>query len=786
MSTYIKSKKHGAASRLHTSLSASLSTSLSLSVAASALAFGLPMQSQAQQAGGDTLPAIEIKDRESSFKTDKVSSPKFTQPLVDTTQTITVLKKELLQSQLATTLTEALQNSAGVGTFSTGENGSTNTGDAVFMRGFSTANSIFIDNIRDLGGVSRDVFNIEQVEVVKGPAGADNGRGAPTGYINMVTKQPTLENVYSGTATYGTGDQKRVTADLTRHIDGLNGAAFRLNLLKQDSGVPGRDRVQNNRWGVAPSFALGLGTPTRAYFNYLHIERNNVPDTGTPTIGLPGFYQFSSTTAAPTVNTTVPAVNNGRNPPVSRSNFYGLASDYDKSISDMVTARIEHDVNADLTIRNITRYGKTAQNYVMAGPYLIDGSNSNPMNWTVSRILQVRDEENEILTNQTNVAFKFETGRVKHTITTGVEFMRETQKTRGYVYTGLGILPNSNLYAPNAYAPAGANPTSDEARTKTATNTIGVYLFDTLELSSAFQINAGLRLDRYYSTLFGLSRNTKRGAPTLPTDPLVWSSLRKADKLLNWKLGALYKLAPNGSIYVAYATSQQPPGGAGLALSDSNSSADNSNFAPQKTRSTEIGTKWEVFDKRLLLSAALFRTEVSNEVKQDASTSTLYTQSGKKRVDGIELTASGEIVRGWSMNGSAALMNAKITDGTGNATATSQQNNATLSFSPRKTLTVWNIYQFPEGFTIGGGVRYVDTMARTASTSAVGTVSTLNTQSYWIADAMAAYQISKNASVQLNLYNLSNERYSASMNAAGLRYIPGAERSAKLSLNLAY
>jgi len=776
MSIYIKSKKHRAAGCL---------VNLRSSLAVSTLALAAPFN-VAAQAVGESLPSVNVRERNESYKAERISSPKFTQPLVDTTQTITVIKKELMQSQQATTLTEALQNSAGVGTFSTGENGTTNTGDSIFMRGFSTANSIFVDNIRDLGGVSRDLFNIEQVEVVKGPAGADNGRGAPTGYINMVTKQPMLENAYSGSVTYGTGDHKRITADLNRHIDGFNGAAFRLNLLKQDSGVPGRDRVQNNRWGVAPSFAIGLGTPTRIYFNYSHLERDNVPDAGIPTIGRPGFYQFSSATAAPTINTTAPAVNNGSNPRVSRSNFYGLASDYDKSTSDMVTARIEHDVNADLTIRNTTRYGNTKQNYVMAGPYLIDGSNSNRLNWTVSRILQVRDQKNEILTNQTNAVIKFDTGRIKHAITTGVEFMRETQKTRGYVYTGLGVLPDSNLYGPNPNAPASANATPDVARTKTATNTIGVYLFDTLELDPTFQINAGLRLDRYYSTYFGVARDTKRGAPTLPTDPLVRSSLRKADKLLNWKLGALYKPAPHGSIYAAYATSQQPPGGAGLSLSSSDSSADNSNFAPQKTSTAEIGTKWEVFEKRLLLSAALFRTEVSNEVKQDASTSTLYTQSGKKRVDGVELGASGEIARGWSVNGSAALMNAKITDGTSNTTATSQQNNATLSFSPRKTLTLWSTYQLPDGFTIGGGVRYIDTMARTASTNAVGTISTLNTQSYWIADAMAAYQVSKNASIQLNLYNLSNERYSASMNSAGLRYIPGAERSAKLSLNLAY
>ena len=763
MSIYIKSRKHGAAVRPR-----NLRASLGVSIAASTLALTAPFNVSAQQNDGN-LPPVEIKERNESYKGERISSPKFTQPLADTTQTVTVIKKELMQAQQATTLTEALQNSAGVGTFNTGENGGTNTGDAIFMRGFSTANSIFVDNIRDSGSVSRDLFNIEQVEVVKGPAGADNGRGAPTGYINMVTKQPMLENAYSGTATYGSGDNKRITADLNRHIGGLDGAAFRLNLLKQDSGAPGRDRVQNNRWGIAPSFAVGLGTPTRMLFNYLHLDRDNVPDAGIPTIGTPGFYNA----------TTV-----GKNAaPVARSNYYGMAGDYDKSTTDMFTAIFEHDLSAGVTIRNITRYGKTKQNYLIGSPFNIDGSSPDPANWTVSRVLQTRDQENEILTNQTNAVIKFSTGSVKHVITTGLEFIREKQTT--ILYTG-PTLANANLYAPNPYAPASVSIRPSGARNQGTTNTIGVYLFDTVELTPSFQINGGLRLDRYSTDFNGIAVSTATSYPGLPVGTLVPTTLGKTDTLLNWKIGALYKPAPNGSIYAAYATSQQPPGGAAFALSTNSNSADNPNFAPQKTGTTEVGTKWEVFDKKLLVSAALFRTEVSNEITQDAVTSNLYVQSGKKRVDGLELSASGEITSGWSVNASAALMNAKVSSGTTNASATSNQNNAAMSFAPKKTMTLWSTYLLPSGFTIGGGVRYIDTLARTASTTIGGTTNTPYAQSYWVADAMAAYQVGKNVNIQLNLYNLTNERYVASLNNSGTRYIPGAERSAKLSLNLAY
>lgn len=190
------------------------------------------------------------------------ASPKFTAPLLDTPQTIDIIGSDLMQKQGAATLTEALRNSPGVGTFYVGENGSTSTGDAIHMRGFDTSGSIFVDGVRDLGSVSRDVFNIEQIEVTKGPAGTDNGRTAPTGAINMITKQPGTENQVAASVSYGSGNRKRVTADWNQSL-GTNGAAFRLNMMGQDSGVAGRDAVENNRWGVAPALAFGLNTATR-------------------------------------------------------------------------------------------------------------------------------------------------------------------------------------------------------------------------------------------------------------------------------------------------------------------------------------------------------------------------------------------------------------------------------------------------------------------------------------------------------------------------------------------
>src|SRR5450830_369844 len=232
----IKSRKH-AQTRFNQHMSAALAAML-LPVAAHAVEAAAPTDADAQ-AKPQTLQEVQVSGaRENDFKAERAASAKYTEKLVDTAQTLTVIKKELIEQQGATTLTEALRNTPGVGAFFLGENGSTNTGDAIYMRGFDASSSIYVDGVRDVGSISRDTFNIEQIDVLKGAAGTDNGRSSPTGSINLVTKQPLLENAYQASVTGGSGKQKRGTADINTVIDADSGTAFRLNVLDQDSGNP--------------------------------------------------------------------------------------------------------------------------------------------------------------------------------------------------------------------------------------------------------------------------------------------------------------------------------------------------------------------------------------------------------------------------------------------------------------------------------------------------------------------------------------------------------------------
>ncbi|WP_158885745.1 catecholate siderophore receptor Fiu [Rhodanobacter sp. L36] len=780
---FIKSRKHAPVARK--SSNACMATTATL---LTGLAFAFPVgatdmaattsSDSPQVTNAKTLPGVHVEaDRAADYRVDKVSSPKFTQPLLDTTQTISVITKDLIQQQGATTLTEALRNSPGVGTFYVGENGTTNTGDAIYMRGFDTSGSIFVDGVRDLGSISRDVFNVEQIEVTKGPDGNEYGRTAPTGAINMVSKQPQLGNGVSGSVSYGSADHKRATADWNQTLSASS--AFRLNVVGQDSGVPGRDKVENDRWGIAPTLAFGLKTATRVYLDYLHVKQNNVPDGGVPTIGLPGY-----TSPDP----TRPFLGNADK--VDPENFYGTDADHDNVQADMFTAIVEHDFSPDTTLHNTLRWGRTREDYLLtsfmgSAANLLTPDPTDPSTWTIARSNPTfKDQVNRILTDQANVTATIDSGSVTQDLSAGIELTQEKVSTIGKGALNGSVWPAANLYDPNPDVAGliyGLNGSGSQGKT----NTEAAYLFDTLKFGTQWQVNAGVRMD-HYTTNFGstvvCSATRAPLCGPLPVGTVVTGVAGAAGhasgNLPNYKLGILYKPATNGSIYANFAVSQEPPGGNTLTLSTSANSADNPNLDPQKARTIEFGTKWDLLGEKLLLTGALYSTTVTNDLVQDPTTLDYY-QIGKKRVQGIELGAVGKITDNWAVSTGFTTMNAKVVDGT----AVTTDGSSDLAYTPKTAFTAWTTYHLPFDLTIGGGARYSGEMKR-GTDSAVGTPAF--TEAYWVFDAMASYPVNKHLDLQLNLYNLFDKNYVAAINKSGYRYTPGTPRSAMLTANFRF
>lgn len=719
------------------------------------------------------LDEVTVRAQADSYKADEVSSPKFTQPLVDTPQTITVIKKEILQEQGAVSLMEALRNTPGI-TMQMGENGNTSQGDTFQMRGFSTQTSTFVDGIRDLGAITRDTFNLEQVEVAKGPAGADIGRGAASGYINLVSKLPGLESEKSGSVTVNTAGHTRLTTDVNQKIGETT--AVRLNVMGQAGGVDGRDEVENNGWAIAPSIATGLGTDRRTYVYFQHVQQNNVPDGGIPTIGMEGFYNAT------------PELRNGAK--VNRENFYGSVNDYEDVTADMLTIKVENDLTEKTTFSNAARYGQTKMERVLTGVNTgaaglsVNGNANDPSVWTVNRSRQRVDQENRLLGNVTNLVTAFETGFLKHSLSTGVELVYEEQASLSFSTTGLTV-PAADLYNPNPNVSLPI-PYASGASSKGSTLTSAAYVFDTLEFNPFFMLTAGARLEHFKTDTSAKTVVTTNNAAQYPgytTGQLAPDELSNSGNLFSWKVGALFKPAENGSVYIAYANSETPPGSANFTLSSSTTSGSNPNLDPQEATNIELGTKWDVLSRRLALTAAVYRTENVNELSNYDAVTNTYAQYGKRQVEGIELGAVGSITDDWQLSAGIATMDTEIKEGsTGNNAA-----GAATRWSPKLTATVWSTYNVTDELTVGGGARYVSDQKRVVDPNAVITTSPMpKIPAYWVVDVMASYKLLQSLTLRGNIYNLLDEEYISTLNNGGGRMSLGAPLSASLSLDFKF
>ncbi len=762
---HIKSRKH----------TVSAPAALAGTALLTGLALALPAMAQAETPADHptdptTLPELQVK----GWRSTRIASPKFTRPVQDTPQTIQIITDDLFNQQGATTLTEALRNTPGVGTFYVGENGGTSTGDALFMRGFDTSSSIFVDGTRDLGSISRDLFNTEQVEVTKGPAGTDNGRGAPTGSFNMVSKQARLKDAIGATLSAGSHDRRRATLDWNQALPQA-GSAFRLNAMVQDSGVPGRDVVNNQRWGLASSLAFGLDTDTRYFLNLLYVKQDNIPDGGVPTVGLPGW-------------TPQPTLEHLTGHPVDPKNFYGTRHDHDDVTARMATFRFEHDFSETLKLTNNLRWGRNEQDYLLTSFMGTGkaGSGNKPVgnirytdindlsSYTLARsIPSFKDQTYTIFTDQVNLRADFATRAVRHELSTGMEFTQETLENRRV--TRSGAWPDANLYHPDPHVD-GLTWERSGAYTRGRTSTTSWYAFDTLAFGDSFLLSAGLRADRYKTTYESVAACSGAACNGRPTGSLVAAPrLEGSDTLVNWKLGALYKVGDVASVYAHYAISQQPPGGAALQLSASERSANNPRYEPQKAATLEVGSKWRLNDG-LLLAMALFQTDISNELITDAG---VTFQGGEKRVRGIELSTVGKITDDWSVSAGYTRLTTQVKRGATLAHDGSRE----LAYTPASAFTAWTTYQMPFGLTVGGGVRYTGQMQRSASNVA-GTPGIVKSHSVW--DAVFGYSINDHADLRLNAYNLFDKTYMAAINRNGYRYTPGEPRSVLLSLNLRF
>lgn len=706
-------------------------TSFNQTLLYSAICSALAMPVLAQTTDNNQVQQLQTISVEGAaiegYQAHEAKSPKITAPLLDTPRTINIIPEQLIKDRGASSLQDVLRATPGV-TLGSGEGG-TPTGDRPFIRGYEASTDIFIDGVRDYARGSHETFNLESIEVMKGPSSAYTGRGGTGGSINLVTKTPQLDQFAEGTAGIGNGGQHRLTVDGNYQFSDTG--AVRLNLMRTGGDMPGRDTVKKDRWGVAPSVAFGLGTPTRVILDYAHIENNDTPDMGIPFRNL----------ANPDRTTPIK---------VDRDNFYGRDNaDFRKNKFDTATAQIEHDLNSQITARNITRYGKSLNHYLFTRPSFDNcaagatgACATEGPGLQFTRTDRMRWRESESLINQTDVYGEFETGSLKHSFTAGVEFSKEKISSKAMSH-GPGNDTDS-FWNPNPHRPysfdIGYGPKTKDGDIKTQS----VYVFDTVELNKQWSVNAGIRYDRFKVTKAESTGNSG----FVPAES-------NTSNMFNYQAGVVYKPVENGSIYLSYGTSSNPAGenfgqaggadgpAGGAALHD---------LKPEKSHSWELGTKWDVMDERLSLGAAVFQTDKTNARSTDPLTGDV-SLNGSNRVRGFELSATGSITPKWDIWAGYTYLDPKIKSyRNGNNVFDGNQ----IKFIAKQSATLWTTYKVHPQWTVGGGVTYVGARF-------VDDANDLTLPSSTVYDAMVNFDVTKNFSLQANINNISNTRvYDAS------------------------
>jgi catecholate siderophore receptor len=665
------------------------------------------------------------------------ASPKYTEPLRDIPQTITVIPRTVIEEQNATTLRDVLRNVPGI-TIQAGEGG-VPAGDNLTIRGFSARTDIFVDGVRDFGGYSRDPYNLEQVEVTKGPASTVSGRGSTGGSVNLVSKAPVAEASRALAVGAGSDAYKRGTLDVNQPVPGKDGVVVRLNGMFTDTDVARRDAVSNRRWGVSPALSFGVGTSTRATFLYSHLDQDNLPDYGIPWV--------PATAAGGPLDAYV-----GTAPPVEASNFYGLVErDYEDTSTDLGTLDLQHDWGGRLSFRDQLRYGRNERDSVITAPRF--ASPASPVLYTqVNRQLQSRDMTDTILSNQATLTAHFQTGGARHALVAGLDLVRE--ESVNYLRTGPAA-PLADLFAPNPDDPYPGPIERTGAVNDGESRGLGLYAFDTVNLGPKWELSGGLRYDH-----FEVDYSSKDAAGLL-------TPFGRSDDFVSWRAGVVYKPEPFGSIYAGIGTSFNPSA-EGLSLNPGLAELE-----PEKSWSLEVGSKWDLLEQRLSLTGAVFHTAKTNARTPGVNPGDpAQVLEGEQVVDGVELGLYGGLGRRVSVFAGYAHMWSEI-----EASNTAEETGNALAQTPENTFNLWLTGQVTNALTLGGGVQFMDSVYRNA-------LNTLEAPSYWLLNATAAYALNRKLTLRLNAYNLADGDYVDRV--GGGHFVPGPGRYGMLTLDVRF
>jgi catecholate siderophore receptor len=731
----------------------------------------------AQEADQVTLDPIDVETAKGSpYNPTSLGLTRIPTPILDTPQSITVVPQQLIRDQRVNTLQEALRNVPGI-TFQAAEGGV--QGDAFNIRGFTARNDIYRDGVREPGWYTRDVFSIQNVEVLKGPSSFLFGRGSTGGVINVTTKLPRFTDFTEIEMSGQTSPGARVVIDANRQF---GNAAARIVLLGTDVDTAGRDFINTKRFGVAPSFTMQLTEQTTATLSYIYQKDNAVPDYGIPI--LPGAW-FGT--------------NYGQPVPVPKSTFYGRLtpgmSDVEHVDASIATATIQHQFDKDWVVSDSFRFSDvnrflraravqiTNPPFSTAAPNLFNaatgGTLLNPIplgyplggTWVANTNDFQNFTHNRLFANQLDLVGHFSTWTLEHTFMSGMEIAYETRNN--YRTTFATPISRVNVGDPDPYPqfpgtwPAFSTPTDATART------IGLYASDQVKINQYLELMGGVRFDTYKSWQYTANVYTNGTIVPVggtPQNPFAVGftpiNLTNDIKFVSWRTGAVGHPTDYSSVYFMYGTSFNPPS---EFTTITNGQQD---LAPTTNETYEFGGKVDFFDRKLSLNGALFQTTQQNAVEQIfTGPPAVYQLVGTTRVRGAEIGVAGQITEQWSIFGGYTYLDGRLIASSANAAFIGHQ----IANTPTNSFSLTNTFTILPGLQVGGGVFY--TGPRWTNVNYAGYV-----PGFWRYDLMASYRLDKNVEFQLNILNIADTKNFESV--SGGRAVPGVGRTAILTARI--
>ncbi len=651
-----------------------------------------------------------------------VTATKTDTALVDVPQSISVITRELIDDQAMQNIGDVTRYVPGVG-IAQGEGNR----DTPVLRGNSTTADFFIDGVRDDVQYFRDLYNVDRVEVLKGPNAMIFGRGGSGGLINRVAKQANGRSHREATIQIGSWEQYRGTLDFGDQLSDT--FSYRVTGLYEDSGSY-RDDVSIKRYGINPTFRylLSKATTLRVGYEYFHDERT--ADRGVSS------YQ-------------------GRPLAVDPSTFFGnpAQSPVEASVHTAF-ATVDHRFNANLTLRNHTRYSTYDKFYQNIFPGAVNAAGT-----TVALQGYNNGTQRDNLFNQTDLVWNVDAGSLKHQILTGVELGRQvTDNNRQTAYFD-SVAPNTTsiqvpLSNPRTTIPAVFRQSATDADNHGVARTVGVYAQDQIELTPHILGIVGVRYDRFEVDF----RNNRTGA-----------TLESADEMLSPRAGLVLKPAANLSLYTSYSMSFVPRAGEQL----SSLSLTNRNLDPEEFKNYEVGLKWDLRPE-LSFSAAVYRLDRTNVAITDPTDSTKSVLIDGQRAKGLEVGITGRVARNWSISGGYAYQDGEILS---DQSATIKAG-ARLAQLPRHTFSLWNRYDLSRDWGFGLGAIYRDEIF--ASTD-----NTVRLPSFVRFDAAAFYRINDRVRAQLNVENILDRDYYSSAHT-NTNITPGSPRAFRVSVTTTF